>query len=447
MSYSRSRAQLKDGVIHILQVSMGVRMDLIRESARNGFVIFHEEVARDGAQGKTLLLGPQRIAIAKRQSALFQGNGHRQLVFNAGFPSIGPEEQNVIRELIASVDSCYLGVSGRATFEEADLLIKSISGARFGRISIALPTSEQMCFTMLRKTPQQCLQHALEITKYILDADTNSVLDFALVDVPRAALDFVADAALQLTDAGASMIIICDTVGSLYPAESRRMFDALQKGTSGAVSFVAHMHNDLGFGLVNTLEALNAGVRGLTSSWLGLGERAGMPATEQLLFSLGHELEDLASRLDVSSAIWPGTIDLRAIVPLARYVSQTTGRPLLVTDPIVGSGVNSISTGTPFVNPGLYQPFDPEVTLGVSRKVLLTPLASKRVVAAVAKRLGWTLNSSELSEALIWIKAEAYERGVGIIEEDDFIHFCEERRFTNSLIKEPMIHSSQIERV
>ena len=85
------------------------------------------------------------------------------------------------------------------------------------------------------------------------------------------------------------------------------------------------MHNDLGFGLINTLEALKAGVHALTSSWLSLGERSGMAATEQLLFVLGHEPQALPTRLAIRSDIWPELPDLKGIVPVARYVARRRG--------------------------------------------------------------------------------------------------------------------------
>ena len=96
-----------------------------------------------------------------------------------------------------------------------------------------------------------------------------------------------------------------------------------------------------------------------------------------------------------------------------------------MTDPIVGTGVNTISTGTPFVNPLLFQPYDPESVLGVPQEILLTPLASKRVIDAVAQKLGWKLDAGQLTNSLEWVKSEAFDRGVGVIDRDDFVHFLQ----------------------
>ncbi|MBW7967167.1 isopropylmalate/homocitrate/citramalate synthase [Bradyrhizobium sp. BR 10261] len=402
--------------------------DLVRDAAQSGIVIFHEEVARDGAQGKTLLTGAQRSAIAKRQSAIFGPQACRQLVFNAGFPSIGKEEFEAVRLVIDEVDECYVGAAGRAQRADADILLKAVKGARHGRIFIAVPVSTRMCETLLHMNPDECLARALDVVRYILDRSDGAFVDVALADATRADPGFVAEASEALTNAGASMIILCDTVGSLFPNEAGEFFRNLKSRTGDAVSFIAHMHNDLGFGLVNTLEALRAGIFGLTSSWLSLGERSGMPATEQLLFVLGHEPELLLRKLGVRDQIWFSQPNLRGIPPIARYVSQATGVPLTTTTPIVGQGVNSISTGTPFTDPSVFQPFDPQAVLGIPRQVLLTPLASSRVIAAVAQRLHLDLSPAETEICLRWVKSEAYMRRVPLIDDEDFCFFVSNLR-------------------
>lgn len=397
-------------------------LDLVEQAARSGAIVFHEEIARDGAQGKTLLLGPQRVSIARKHMQIFGEGNTERLVFNAGFPSIGQEEFEAVREVVDNVDFCYIGASGRATIQEAQLLMRSMRGAAFGRLSIAVPVSGAMCAAMMHRTPDVCLSQIYDVVKFILDSENAFCIDVAFMDAARADIGFVAESAIALTEAGVSMIIICDTVGGLFPAETRSFFDALLHRTEDKVSFVAHMHNDLGFGLVNTLEAVSCGVRAVTGSWLGLGERSGMPATEQLLFALGHQTEMLSSRLNVPSNIWSQPPNLKEIAPTARFVSQVVGRPLLTTDPIVGPGVNSISTGTPFVDTLLFQPYDPEVALGVSPKIHITQLASKRVIEAALRVRGLFLNVEQVEQLLSLVKKTAYERGVGILEEDDFLH-------------------------
>jgi 2-isopropylmalate synthase len=67
-------------------------VDHVRESAAAGRVVLWEEVARDGAQGKTLMTADIRVEVANATGALFGSDGARQVVFAAGFPAVCREE-------------------------------------------------------------------------------------------------------------------------------------------------------------------------------------------------------------------------------------------------------------------------------------------------------------------------------------------------------------------
>lgn len=396
-------------------------MDHIHRTILDGRVIFHEEVARDGAQGKSLLNGRQRAGIARAHSALMGPQSYNNLVFMAGFPSAGKDEFEAVRQVVDEVESCYLGAAGRLIHEDVIGLVRAMEGARYGRIVLILPISAAVTGALMKTSPDQALALALDAVRLARDCGAKAGLevDVAMLDAARADYRFVADAAVQLTEAGASTIIICDTVGNMYPKEASAFFCELQTRAAGGAAFVVHMHNDLGFGLANTVLALDAGIRGVTSSWLGLGERSGMPATEQLLFVLGHEPEQLGTRFG-AGGIWTSPPDLAAILPLALEIGGYVGFDRRTTDPIIGTGVNTISTGTPFTDPKLFSPFDAEAVLGVPQTVLLTALASRAIVEDVSARLGYVLDSDQLGQALNWVKARAHELNRAIVPESDF---------------------------
>ncbi|WP_285597274.1 hypothetical protein [Kineosporia sp. NBRC 101731] len=186
-----------------------------------------------------------------------------------------------------------------------------------------------------------------------------------------------------------------------------------------------HFHNDLGLGLANTVAAAQAGARVLASSWLGIAERSGLAATEQLLFLLAYEKETTAAVLGPDADPWWEQPDLTLLPGLADAVSRGTGVPISVTTPIVGSGVGTISTGTPFAAPDVYQPFDPETVLGLRPRVLLTHLASGRVVRAVAAELGHDLDAARAALALTWVKHRAYRTGRAVVEREQFADFLD----------------------
>jgi 2-isopropylmalate synthase len=156
-----------------------------------------------------------------------------------------------------------------------------------------------------------------------------------------------------------------------------------------------------------------------------MAERSGMAATEQLLFLLGHVPGKAALVLGDDCEPWWTVPDLTRLPGIARMVSAQTGVPLTVTTPIVGSGVATISTGTPFTHPQTFQPYDPQHHLGLAPTVVLTHLASGRVLDAVAQRLGHDLDPAQTRTALAWVKDRAYRQGQAVVADADFAAYLE----------------------
>ncbi|XIE82043.1 hypothetical protein AB6O49_31245 [Streptomyces sp. SBR177] len=158
-------------------------------------------------------------------------------------------------------------------------------------------------------------------------------VDVCLADASRADAPLMGAFAQAMTGAGAGVVVLADTIGAQLPRACRDMFGAVRAAAGDDVVLASHLHNDLGLGLANTLEALAAGVRVVSSSWLGIAERAGMTATEQLLFLLARHGDEL---LGAGATPWWTAPDLTRLPKIARRVSEETGVPLGVTTPIVG---------------------------------------------------------------------------------------------------------------
>jgi 2-isopropylmalate synthase len=143
-----------------------------------------------------------------------------------------------------------------------------------------------------------------------------------------------------------------------------------------------------------------------------------------LLFLFGHEPEKLKERFGLPHTdYFINPINLKKIVDVANLVSNQTGVKPKISDPIVGTGVNSISTGTPFINPLAYQPFDAKKVLGVEQKIYPTHLANARLVKKIAEIIGVEINENQVLEVLNFLKTETYIRGMAVIEYDEIKEF------------------------
>ncbi|PRY44900.1 2-isopropylmalate synthase [Umezawaea tangerina] len=400
-----------------------LRVDVVRESALAGRVVLWEESARDGAQGKTLMDAGFRVELARAQGRIFGDDGPRHVVFAAGFPAVCEQEFEAVRRVAAEAEGA-VSVAAVCRGTEADVrqALASVKGSAHARIMVVVPASEAMARVMVHRTAREALDDGVGLVALARDTDDAVAVDVCLADASRADHALMADYANIVTSAGAGTVVLADTVGCQLPAETTAMFTDVADQADDGVVLGSHLHNDLGLGLANTLQAAATGVRVLSSSWLGVAERSGMVATEQLLFLLGGDPARAADVLGSPDgpSLWWSVPDLTRLPAITRAVSAHTGVPLTVTTPIVGTGVGTISTGTPFVHPELFQPFDPSALLGIEPSVVLTHLASARVVTAVAARLGHDLDREQARSAMHWVKERAYRTGRAVVEDQAF---------------------------
>ncbi|WP_370942225.1 hypothetical protein AB5J62_24260 [Amycolatopsis sp. cg5] len=392
--------------------------DLVRESALSGRLVLWEESARDGAQGKTLMSADFRVQLAREHGLVFGDDGPRHVVFAAGFPAVCQEEFAATRRVaLEAAGSVSPAAVCRATAADVRQACAAVGGVPNARVMIVVPASDAMADAMLHGLAAEALADAVALVRAMPEG---VIADVCFADAPRGDLDVMAGAATRLTEAGAGVIVIADTIGDLLTDRCAELFRGLLERVADGVVLATHLHNDLGLGLANTLAAVRAGVRVVSSSWLGVAERSGMVATEQLLFLLAHRTAELLGDAD----LWHSTPDLTRLPSIARQVSAEIGLPLTVTTPIVGTGVGTISTGTPFVRPKTFQPYDPAI-LGIKPTVVLTHLASARVLRAVAERAGLRLDPAETAAALSWVKAEAFHRNEAVVGDEDLVGFVD----------------------
>jgi 2-isopropylmalate synthase len=140
---------------------------------------------------------------------------------------------------------------------------------------------------------------------------------------------------LAAIEEGATCLVLCDTVGHATPAGARNLVrwtrDLLTEAGATGVTVDWHGHNDRGLALINALAAAEAGADRLHGTILGIGERVGNTALDQLLVNL--------KLLDVDPC------DLSNLYALAQHVSVATGVPIATNYPVLGDDAFRTATG------------------------------------------------------------------------------------------------------
>ncbi|MDP1575044.1 MAG: hypothetical protein Q8L78_08980 [Coxiellaceae bacterium] len=102
--------------------------------------------------------------------------------------------------------------------------------------------------------------------------------------------------------AGADIIYLADSSGSMIPADVEKYMDIIQKLNPPHVGF--HAHDNLGLALMNSLTAIDCGADFIDSSLRGMGNSSGNLKTETLLVYLNKTQNysfDLQKLLNLSS--------------------------------------------------------------------------------------------------------------------------------------------------
>ncbi len=135
---------------------------------------------------------------------------------------------------------------------------------------------------------------------------------------------------------GASRLFVCDTVGHATPDGIRNLLKFTRNVLDGIgrpdVGIDWHGHNDRGLGVVNSIFAIEYGADRIHGTALGIGERVGNAALDQILLNL-KLLGELPEH------------DLTKLVLWCKTASQATRVPIHPQYPLVGSDAFRTATG------------------------------------------------------------------------------------------------------
>jgi len=182
---------------------------------------------------------------------------------------------------------------------------------------------------------------------------------------------------LAAQEAGASVLVLCDTNGGAMPELIAEATAAVKKETSTRLGI--HPHNDAGVAVANGLAAIGAGATHAQGTINGVGERCG-----------NMDLLPLIANITVKynlDCLRPGR--LAKLTEVSRYVYETANLNLVPGQPYVGSSAFAHKGGMHVhavqKDASTYEHVAPE-TVGNSRKILISEMSGASNIAAKAGR-------------------------------------------------------------
>jgi 2-isopropylmalate synthase len=254
---------------------------------------------------------------------------------NIGFPASSPQQYKDVLNLTQYVKKHKLNIKlncgARSVDSDINPVLDIIQKTGFPlEVGIFIGSSK------IRQLVEKwdLLEISRFVKKSVKHATTNGAqVMFVTEDSTRAhpkTLEYLYKTAI---DAGASRICVCDTVGTTTPTRVLNLLGFIYKRVikNSGVKVDWHGHNDRGLAVANSLTAAEYGVDRIQATALGVGERAGNAAMEQVLINLW--LEGLIK------------VDVVPITEYTKYAAKVLGVKLRHFDPVVGSDIFSTATG------------------------------------------------------------------------------------------------------
>jgi homocitrate synthase NifV len=344
---------------------------------------------RDGEQAPGVIF----TASDKRQIAkALSSAGVREL--EIGTPAMSRQERDAIRSCVALHLPCRL--TGWCRLCRSDLDAARECG--LSAVHLSAPTSP-IHLDALSKTHRWVLDRLRSLLPAALDE-----FDFVSVgmqDVSRAEESFLEEFTGLVNELGIHRLRLADTVGVWNPLQT---IDHVRRVRSLAprTSIGFHGHNDLAMATANSLAALAAGAESADVTVLGLGERAGNAALEEVAMAL-QITTDLRCDVDTSQ-----------LAEVCRLVSAATGEEVSRRKPIVGGGIFEHESGIHVHalarDRRAYEAFAASEVGARSTRFILGKHSGKAAIRAVLKQRGRHVDEDLCQRLLDRVQRLATER-------------------------------------
>jgi homocitrate synthase NifV len=348
-------------------------------------VVVNDTTLRDGEQapGVSFTIA-EKVAIAQALEA----SGIDEI--EAGIPAMGAEEVEAIAAIRQTLSRATPIAWCRMTEADVDAAVKT----GCPRVNLSVPLSDRQIKAKFRCDRHQVLERIRRVVSYARDRGLEVAMGGE--DSSRADLGFVCAAIAAAEEAGAHRFRFADTLGVMEPFSTYAVFRRLCAETDLELEF--HGHDDLGLAMANTLSAVMAGATHVSVCVLGLGERAGNAALEEVVTALGQ----VAGRRT--------NVNWAALGPLSDLVSRAAGRTIPASKSIVGSAVFTHESGIHvhglLKDAGTYEAIDPR-RFGRHTEIVLGKHSGMAAVVHALQSLGLSTDEPRSRRVLDQVRAHA----------------------------------------
>ncbi len=345
----------------------------------------YDTTLRDGAQREGLALTVEdKLKIARQLDGLGVG------FIEGGWPGANPKDAEFFARARTELTLVHATLTafgatrrpGVAAADDPQVAALRDSGAPV--VCLVAKSHSRHVTDALRTTTEENLAMVADTVRHLrgegqrVFVDAEHFFDGHDAD-PAHAIAVVTTAA----EAGADVVVLCDTNGGMMPARLADVVDGLR---GLGVRLGIHCHNDTACAVANTLAAVDAGVTHVQGTANGYGERCGNAD----LFSVVAGLE-----LKIGRQVLPDG-RLSELVRVSHAVAEVANIAPDPHAPYYGASAFAHKAGLHAsavkVAPELYQHTNPDA-VGNDMRMLVSELAGRATVELKGRELGMDLSA------------------------------------------------------
>ncbi len=338
----------------------------------------YDTTLRDGSQGEGVNFSLQdKLMITQRLDEL----GFDYI--EGGYPLSNPKDEEFFQRVaelpLKHARVCAFGMTRRKGVTAAeDIGMQALISSKAPVCTIVGKTWDLHVTEVLRVSLEENLAMIRDSIAYVKSQGREAIYDAEhCFDGWKANPQYALQTLKAAADAGADMIVMCDTNGGTLPEQIAEFVRLLSREVSVPIGI--HCHNDCELAVANSLAAVASGAVQVQGTINGIGERCGnvdlISVAANLSLKLGHEV------------LQPGGI--QRLTELSRYVYELANMNFRPGQPFVGSSAFAHKGGMHVhaVNrlARSYEHIPPE-QVGNERRILVSELSGRsNIVAKTSK--------------------------------------------------------------
>ncbi|MDI5962814.1 citramalate synthase [Streptomyces sp. SL13] len=350
----------------------------------DAFHVF-DTTLRDGAQREGInLTVADKLAIARHLDDFGVG------FIEGGWPGANPRDTEFFERAAREIDFRHArlvafgatrkaGGTAAADPQVAALLasgapvVTLVAKSHDRHVELALRTTLEENLAMVRDTVAHLREHGRRV---FVDCEH-------FFDGYRANPEYAKAVVRAAHEAGADVVVLCDTNGGMLPAQVTAVVRTVLADTGARLGI--HAQDDTGCAVANTLAAVDAGATHVQCTANGYGERVG----NSNLFPVVAALE-----LKYGKRVLPDGA-LEEMTRISHAIAEVVNLTPSTHQPYVGVSAFAHKAGLHAsaikVDPDLYQHIDPEL-VGNTMRMLVSDMAGRASIELKGKELGYDLS-------------------------------------------------------